>query len=91
MEHELAEEDKARASRAGIWVHSLEEVPPEVLQDAIEQQRDYLRRVRERAGEITAGQPHVPPPLRFLARQGGAQPYSAHVLSNWGQFDSRVA
>jgi len=55
LEHELAEEDKARASRAEIWVQGLEEVPPEVLQDAIEQQRDYLRRVRERAAEL-AGQ-----------------------------------
>eukprot|EP00286_Rhodomonas_abbreviata_P015682 CAMPEP_0181337712 /NCGR_PEP_ID=MMETSP1101-20121128/28183_1 /TAXON_ID=46948 /ORGANISM="Rhodomonas abbreviata, Strain Caron Lab Isolate" /LENGTH=97 /DNA_ID=CAMNT_0023448261 /DNA_START=480 /DNA_END=769 /DNA_ORIENTATION=+ len=51
QEEQLAAEDATRASNVKIWVLALEEVPKEVLADALEQERAYRARVAERKAQ----------------------------------------
>eukprot|EP00287_Rhodomonas_sp_CCMP768_P005506 CAMPEP_0196724354 /NCGR_PEP_ID=MMETSP1091-20130531/6236_1 /TAXON_ID=302021 /ORGANISM="Rhodomonas sp., Strain CCMP768" /LENGTH=390 /DNA_ID=CAMNT_0042066463 /DNA_START=305 /DNA_END=1477 /DNA_ORIENTATION=- len=65
QEEALAAEDATRASRVEEWVQALEEVPPEVLADAREQQRAYKERQAQLHAQSRTGS-------RRVSREGGS-------------------
>lgn len=75
QEEAMAAEDATRASRVQDWVQALEEVPPEVLKDAREQQRAYLERLSQTGGSSRTGS-------RRVSKEGGSSEQNTNNNNN---------